>query len=163
MKSSAPSWHSLSFLIVCLTITISLDPVECRLNRRSPQHLAVCRKEFLKSLEKREKDVSLVFTGTVERIYKSQSTHSGHYRGIVRVKRVIKGVKQFQDNRVIVEGFGNSKICVSEVKERDTRIFLVNPLANGRLKLNSSLIRVNLNNLRKAVAAAKSKFFRFHS
>ena len=63
-----------------------------------------------------------------------------HYRGIVRVRRVIKGDKRFQGNRVIVEGFGSDKFCVSDAKERDTRIFFTNPILNGRLRLHSSLM-----------------------
>lgn len=127
---------------------------ECRLHRRSPKHLGICRKEFLRPLEKREYEADLVFTGTVQRVFKAHARH--HYRGVVRVKRVIKGSKKFQNHRVIVEGFGSQKICVSDVKENDKMIFLTSPASYGRMKLKSSLIRVNRKNVRKAVAAAKS-------
>lgn len=150
-------YSSLCYLIVSTVLLLVLfnnDLVDGRIYRRSHKHLGVCRKEFLRPLEKRQLSAALVFTGTVERVYKAHS-HPHHYRGIVRVKRVIKGLKQFQGNRVVVEGFGSQKICVSDVKEQDTRIFLTNPISHGRLKLNSSLIRVNRKNVRKAVAAAK--------
>ncbi|RWS23326.1 agrin-like protein [Leptotrombidium deliense] len=120
---------------------------------RRSQHHHICRKESQISFKEREILAKLIFTGTVSRIYKS---HSRVYRGIVRIKRVLKGDRRLSDSHVIIDGFGNSKLCKSEVKERDTRIFLVNRV-NGRLTLNSSLIRVNVNNLRKVVAAVKSK------
>lgn len=156
MEFTAASWRVflLVFISIVIAIVLHQSEVECRLYRRSHKHLGVCRKEFLKPLEKRQNAAALVFTGQVERVYKSHQ-HPHHYRGIVRVKRVIKGLKQFQGNRVVVEGFGSQKICVSDVKEKDTRIFLTNPISHGRLKLNSSLIRVNRKNMRKAMAAVK--------
>jgi hypothetical protein len=58
---------------------------------------------------------------------------------------------------VIVEGFGSDKFCVSDAKERDTRIFFANPILNGRLRIHSSLMHVNVENLRKVYLAAKGK------
>lgn len=83
------------------------------------------------------------------------NTVSVFYRGIVRVKRVIRGDKRFQGNRLIVEGFGSDKFCVSDAKERDTRILFANPLPNGRIRLHSSLMHVNQENLRKVHIAVK--------
>ena len=98
-----------------------------------------------------------VFTGIVQRVYPSKASL---YKGIVRVKRVLKGHQNLTDKSVIVEGFGSSHICFSEVRERDTRIFRLNAF-NGRLKLNSSLIRITINNLNKVMANIKSEFFSF--
>ncbi|KAI1305882.1 hypothetical protein HDE_01270 [Halotydeus destructor] len=151
---AAKVYQYLVFTVLSLlTVLNSVDKSDCRLHRRSHKHLNICRKEFLKPLERREEDASLVFTGTVEKVYR-HTGHPGHYRGLVRVKRVIKGMKQYQGNRVIVEGFGSQKICVADVKEKDSRIFLANLANHGRLKLNSSLIRVNRKNLRKAMTAS---------
>ncbi|GFT11739.1 ntA domain-containing protein [Nephila pilipes] len=97
---------------------------------------------------------SMVFTGTVEKLYRSRSTT---YRGVVKVKRVVKGDSSFSDNTVIVEGFGDPTICHSDVRERDTRIFLVSLLENGHLRLNSSVVRVTVSNLDKAVEAVRGK------
>ncbi|GFW86498.1 ntA domain-containing protein [Trichonephila clavipes] len=94
----------------------------------------------------------MVFTGTVEKLYRSRSST---YRGVVKVKRVVKGDSSFSDNTVIVEGFGDPNICHSDVRERDTRIFLVSLLDNGHLRLNSSVVRVTVSNLDKAVEAVK--------
>ncbi|GBM94916.1 hypothetical protein AVEN_232221-1 [Araneus ventricosus] len=99
-----------------------------------------------------DQSASMVFTGTVEKIYRSRSAT---YRGVVKVKRVVKGDTTFADNTVIVEGFGDPNICHSDVRERDTRIFMVSLLDNGHLRLNSSVVRVTVSNLDKAVAAVK--------
>ena len=146
----------LVFGLFSVILMNNIEQVESRVYRRSPKHLGVCRREFLRPLEKRAFDAELVFTGNVERVYKAHAQHQ-HYRGVVRVKRVVKGSKLYQGNRVVVEGFGSQKICVSDVKEDDTRIFLTNPTHHGRMKLNSSLIRVNRKNVRKAISAAKCK------
>lgn len=210
------------FLVSLVFLLINGSESRHDVRRRSHQHLSVCRKEFLRPLDKRIADVDLVFTGVVERIYQDfESSSSGdddlgsgggerrrrqhqvaahhrrhhrhhhrshrqhdvvrsfsqsewnpgsaagsagsgnsvsiHYRGIVRVKRIIRGDKRFQGKRVIVEGFGSDKFCVSDAKERDTRIFFANPILNGRLRIHSSLMHVNVENLRKVYLATKGK------
>ncbi|XP_054715535.1 agrin-like [Uloborus diversus] len=102
--------------------------------------------------EKMDYNSDLVFTGTVERIYRSRAEL---YRGIVKVKRVFKGDASFADNTVIVEGFGNENLCNSDVRERDTRIFLVSISKNGHLRLNSSVVRVTVSNLERTVSAVR--------
>lgn len=79
------------------------------------------------------------------------------YRGTVRVKHVIRGDKRFQGNRLLVEGFGSDKFCVSDAKERDKMIFFANPLPNGRVRLHYSLMHYSPENLRKVHIAAKGK------
>ena len=153
------------------------------IRRRSNHHLAICRREFLRPLEAREAASDLVFTGIVERVHKrvnspfdrSRRHHpvgeenaenrqrhhhkSGQnwYRGIVRVKRVIKGDKELEGARLMIEGFGSRKICESNAKSGDSRIFMVNSTKNGRYKINSSLMRIDFDNLKKVISAAKSK------
>ncbi|KAF8794354.1 Agrin like protein [Argiope bruennichi] len=113
------------------------------------QYVSPRRRRSQNCREKMDQSASMVFTGTVEKIYRSRSAT---YRGVVKVKRVVKGDTSFADNTVIVEGFGDPNICHSDVRERDTRIFLVSLLDNGHLRLNSSVVRVTVSNLDKAVA-----------
>lgn len=165
---------------------VKTDPRGRNIRRRSNHHLAICRREFLRPLEAREEASDLVFTGIVERVHKRVSSdpyqrsrrehrdhqnhhHSRHhhgndksknswYRGIVRVKRVIKGNKDFEGNRLMIEGFGSRKICESDVKSGESRIFMVNSTKNGRFKITSSLMRIDYDNLKKVISAARSRF-----
>ena len=80
----------------------------------------------------------------------------------VEIKRVIKGAEvllgrgrrwTFNGRRVLVAGIGDRAICNSEARERDTRIFLVTrSQSNGQLTLNSSLVRISLNNIERTEA-----------
>lgn len=165
---------------------VKTDPRGRNIRRRSNHHLAICRREFLRPLEAREEASDLVFTGIVERVHKRVSSdpyqrsrrehrdhlnyhHSRHhrgndksknswYRGIVRVKRVIKGNKDFEGNRLMIEGFGSRKICESDVKSGESRIFMVNSTKHGRFKITSSLMRIDYDNLKKVISAARSRF-----
>ncbi|RWS02106.1 agrin-like protein [Dinothrombium tinctorium] len=141
-----------TFFILSFIITLG----DTRSRRSQQHHHLVCRKETQSAnrLRSRIVQAQFIFTGTVSRIYKS---YSRVYRAIVKIKRIMKGERRLTDSHVIIDGFGNPQLCKSEVKEKDTRIFLVNRDSNGRLTLNSSLIRVNLNNLRRTMAAIKSK------
>lgn len=99
-------------------------------------------------LENRQKSALVILTGTVEKVYRRR--RSLVYRGTVRVRRVIKGSPTvFNNQSVIVNGFGNPHICRSDVRPRDTRIFLLTPSQQGNLQLNSSLARVTLKNLKR--------------
>ena len=83
----------------------------------------------------------------------------------VEIKRVIKGsevllgVHGWTFNglgarpRVEVAGIGDRTICNSEARKYDTRIFLVSKSDVGRLRLNSSLVRISLNNIERTEAA----------
>lgn len=125
-------------------------------------------------LELREDRAGVVFTGTVERLLypkarrrirvnrlglKQRIIHrSRTYKGVIRIKRVMKGLSDVLSNVVVVvSGFGNPHICHSHVKEKDTRIFLLSQTPNGDFKLNSSLVRVTLKNLLRTEAAIKGK------
>lgn len=122
--------------------------------------LAICSARRRRSDHCRDKihhNVDMVFTGTVEKLYRSRSET---YRGVVKVKRVIKGNSNFADNTIIVEGFGDARICHSNIRERDTRIFFVSETDSGHLRLNSSVLRVTTSNLDKAVSEVKGKQYR---
>ncbi|XP_067139289.1 agrin-like isoform X1 [Centruroides vittatus] len=106
-------------------------------------------------LEKREEIANVVFTGTVKTLYRRP--RADFYRGAVRVKRVLKGDSNLAENVVMIDGFGNPRLCYSDVRENDTRIFLVNRGRNGHLQLNSSLVRVSVHNLDRAMAAVRNK------
>ena len=57
---------------------------------------------------------------------------------------------------VVVNGFGDSQICDSQVQRHDTRIFMVNR-DGSELKLNSSIVKVTLNNLDHVDAIVKGQ------
>ncbi|GFQ84019.1 ntA domain-containing protein [Trichonephila clavata] len=105
--------------------------------------------EETKTLNEREEQADVVFTGTVEKIYRKSPDRSFilDYNAVVFVKRVLKGDRKLQNNAVVVSGLGNRLICQGIVKERDTRIFLVTEMDNGFLQLNSSLLRISIPNL----------------
>ncbi|XP_013793867.1 agrin-like, partial [Limulus polyphemus] len=131
--------------VLFVAIVLLSVPSKVHLRRRR----SYCREV---TLEEREELANMVFTGTVERLYR---TRSDVYRGSVRIKRMIKGDDNLVENTVIVDGFGDPHICFSDVRERDTRIFMVSQLSNGYLRLNSSIIRVNIRTLNRAVSAAR--------
>ncbi|GAB6019274.1 hypothetical protein CHUAL_000874 [Chamberlinius hualienensis] len=121
------------------------------------------------TLAVRERKANVIFTGTVRKLIPHSngtvitSRNNVKYDAVVDVKRLLKGAVIGRVNgaqrsdvdadtsgigTVLVENFGNTdKICRGNVRERDTRIFMVVRLPNGVLRLNSSLIRVTLRNL----------------
>lgn len=89
----------------------------------------------------------------------------------VEIKRIIKGAdvllagRRWTFNglggpkpRVLVTGIGDPAICNSHARKYDTRIFLVSRSYNGQLRLNSSLVRISLNNIERAEAAVNGNF-----
>ncbi|GIY22620.1 ntA domain-containing protein [Caerostris extrusa] len=111
------------------------------------------------TLNEREERADVIFTGTVQKIYRKSPDRSFilDYNAVVLVKRVLKGDKKLQNNAVVVAGLGSRLICHSVVKERDTRIFLVIETENGFLKLNSSVLRISIPNLDIMDAVIKGK------
>ncbi|KAK3104685.1 hypothetical protein FSP39_007729 [Pinctada imbricata] len=86
--------------------------------------------------------------------------HIGMYKGEVEIRRVVKGkaklekfVNGFEPTSkkeiIMVEGFGDTHICESDVRVKDTRILMLNMGEDGAMKLNSSIIRININNLER--------------
>lgn len=99
----------------------------------------------------------VVLTGTVKRLY---GVREGQlYAGEVQVKRVMKGMNINVGESLLVEGFGNSDVCESNVKVRDSKVFLLNQLPTGRFKLNSSLLHINVPNLERVAAAVKGELY----
>lgn len=125
-------------------------------------------------LEVRERNADVIFTGTIRQLLDPEN--DGLRRAKVQIKRVMKGGHILsrlpriavddrttaQDHRkvVVVEGIGDPAICHSQAKTHDTRIFLVNKASNGQLRLNSSLVRITLDNIEKAEAAVKDMVFK---
>ncbi|XP_041377630.1 agrin-like isoform X2 [Gigantopelta aegis] len=123
-----------------------------------------CREE---TLELREEHANVVISGTVREII-PDSNGDKMYKSGIEVKRVFKGnsivdsVTNFEDpvsrhKMLMVEGFGDSSICDSEVRPHDTRIFLLNKGSNGALKLNSSIVPITLVNLEYTDALVKGR------
>lgn len=104
----------------------------------------------------REERANVVLTGTAERIYIS----SRGYSCDVKIKRVVKGERLEPGSSILVEGFGNDEFCDSNLKEGDTRIFLLSRLGNNLFRLNSSVIHINVLNLERVQAAAKDEPYR---
>ena len=132
-----------------------------------------------KPIELAEKDANVVFTGTIRDFHKDNE-HPPMLKAEVEVKRVMKGSNVVKSvaavappgsmrwNRkvVLVDGIGDPGICNSFAKQFDTRIFLLIKGENGDLKLNSSLVRLTLNNILRANAAVHglcAHFFVCHS
>lgn len=113
-------------------------------------------------LTNREKMADVIFTGTVERIYRTGLQRMQNYSAMVQVKKVMK----CKDNlisvhSVVVTGFGNKNMCNSDLKERDTRIFFLTFIKENYFKLNSSLLRMNRDNMDMVNAAIQGKIFFF--
>ena len=62
---------------------------------------------------------------------------------------------------VTVAGIGDRAICNSFARKLDTRIFLVSRADTGRLRLNSSLVRISLSNIERTEAAVNGNFLTY--
>lgn len=124
-----------------------------------------------KTLERREEDAEIVITATVKDL-KNNTQHPGTFLGEVEIKRVFKGenfLKNFvrtprykiqerrYHRRVKVEGFGDPFICDSDIRRSETRILLLSTNSDGYLRLNSSVLRINMINLDYASAVVKGR------
>ena len=117
-----------------------------------------------KALEDREEQANVVLTGTVRQLMNDYE-HPYQMKGEIEIKRVMKGNGvvnsvptmhiHHHKKMVMVDGFGDPHICDSRVHAHDTRIFLLNRGRNGMLRLNSSLVRLSLNNLQRTGAAVR--------
>lgn len=106
----------------------------------------------------REEMADIIFTGTVGRIYRTGPVRTQNYSAMVQVKKVMKCKdNSITHQSVVVIGLGNKKMCHSDLKERDTRIFLVTFLKENYFRLNSSLLRINRDNMDMANAAIQGK------
>lgn len=168
MKKMAVVFRLLFMVLIILT---SSDIEWCRGARRRQRK---CHDE---SLETRENLADIIFTGTVVKTHRDlvprgrgpRSASKGTYKAEIQIKRLMKGDLSFNNQVVLVDGFGNPRVCHSNVKERDTRIFMVNEILHSNyshpiLKLNSSMVRVTIQNLEKTIAAVRGKvrLFQLH-
>jgi len=125
-----------------------------------------------KPLEVRERQADAIFSGTVRDV---DSAGGSLRRAVVAVKRIIKGDRVVEGAArahlsfsgahrsgpgrplVVVDGIGDPRICMSTARKYDTRIFLVRDDGHGNLALNSSLVRLTLNNIDHAEAVVHSQ------
>lgn len=126
------------------------------------------------NLEQATAMASVVVSGTVKKVlydHENSLNETRLFTGQIEIKRVFKGEKEVdrlgQDVRgtfrvyknVVVEGFGDPKICQNLVKERETKIFMLNLSDDGQLKLNSSIIPLTLNFLDYVDAVVHGRIF----
>ena len=121
-----------------------------------------------KPLETRGELANVILTGTIRSLFED-ADHPGLWKAKVEVKRVMKGNSivdtlpgawtnsVWRHKLVTVDGIGDPAICDSAVRKYDTRIFLLNEASNGELRINSSLLRMSLNNIDHADAVIKGK------
>lgn len=110
-------------------------------------------------VEKREEIANVVISGYIHRIMRKPRTIM--YDCDIEVVRIFKGsedlysnvVPPMDGNTIQIGGFGDPAICDNAVTPGETRIFMMNKNGNGHLMLNSSVIRITLNNLVQAEAA----------
>lgn len=131
-------------------------------------------------LQRRVRDASAIFTGTVR--YMVDSGRRGGETVIVEIKRVIKGEnvvdrftsstdqlnhraghhrrRQLQHRMVVVTGLRDrERVCRSQTNPQDTWIFLTVVVSDPspRLCLNSSLMRLSLSNILQVEDALKGQ------
>lgn len=113
------------------------------------------------SLSHRGQLASVILTGTVEKLNRTLRGSAPYGRALIRVKRVIKGLREVRTDRITVVGFGDPQLCDSRVGERDTKIFFLHPTSSddSSFKLNSSLARINLRNLALLDATVAGEFW----
>ena len=149
-------------------------------------HVDADRRCQEKALEIRERQADVVFSGTVRDVETFPAARGGGVGGApdkivsVEIKRVIKGNGvvggkmasaassssaggRLEHRIVRIVGFEDPRICNTFARVGDSRIFLVS-LRNGggggggpELVLNSSLVRLTLNNLEIAEAVVKGE------
>jgi len=128
-----------------------------------------------KPLEVRERQADAIFSGTVRDVDPAGGSSGSLRRAVVAVKRIIKGDRVVDGAArahlsvsgahrggpgrplVVVDGIGDPRICMSTARKYDTRIFLVRDDGHGNLVLNSSLVRLTLNNIDHAEAVVRSQ------
>lgn len=111
-------------------------------------------------LEERKAIADMVFSGRVMSLHPNQ--YNGTYYCTVSIFRVMKGhdlltsvldlpedTEVHYKRLVDINGFGNERICDSDVTKGDTRVFLVSYNRETNLTLNSSLARIRIASLRR--------------
>ena len=105
-----------------------------------------------------------IISGTLKSFYMKKS--GGPFAGKVKVRRVFRGDEGLVGRMVMVEGFGSKNICLSIARLGDTKLFFLEDkrvrqntqsrVKTKRFKLYSSILKVNLRNL-KALWKIESK------
>jgi len=161
-----PATLTLCSIVVLISSIVVANAVDDSLDNSVLKSRVQCTES--KPLEAREEQANVIFTGTIRGLYGDRD-HPGLRKAEVEVKRVMKGHdivdtlpgawtnSVWKKKMVTVAGIDDSDICDSNVREYDTRIFLMNIGSNGELRLNSSLLRLTLNNIDHADAAVKGK------
>ncbi|XP_070562238.1 agrin-like [Ptychodera flava] len=139
-----------SLIVLLAVLTIWTKP--------SFQQIETCKE---KSMEQREEQANVVLSGFIRQVYRKP--RSKMYSCEVRVVRVFKGDSVLNGNMeghspfapamLMIDGFGDPTICENTVNTGDTRLFLLERQKDGNLKLNSSVVRITMNNLDRAEAA----------
>lgn len=94
---------------------------------------------------------AVVLTGLIENVYPPHDV-SQLYSASVHVKWIFKGPKKLQDSRVTIDGFGDPNLCSSSVNRMDSWIMTLDEVSEGLLRLNGTLLNVNLHNLDRITA-----------
>ena len=95
-----------------------------------------------------------IISGTLKSFYMKKS--GGPFAGKVKVRRVFRGDEGLVGRMVMVEGFGSKNICLSIARLGDTKLFFLEDKRARqntqsrvkRFKLYSSILKVNLRNLK---------------
>lgn len=140
-----------------------------------------------RSLEDLERYADFIVTGTVERLAPSPNDYNLNV-AVVRVRRIFKSrdskktrqsmLNSEANSRVAIVNIGDPNVCRTDVKEKDTKIFLLSSASTNlynsdnapssmdytslpQYMLNSSAIPLTLRNLDavEAIVKGKTHFF----
>ena len=115
------------------------------------------------SLELRKAISDFVLTGSVqwisEGVNKIQNIQGEGVTGGVLVTSVLKGPKYLEGRMLVIAGFGKDEFCISRSRVNDERIFFVRLDENRKVKLSSSLMKVNAKNLRMLTISTAGKIY----
>ncbi|GFR62683.1 agrin-like [Elysia marginata] len=166
-------WLFLSALLVLVATEFGVCPSAEAIVLNPSGHIARHPRCTDVRIEDATKMAEVVVSGKVVKLMQDEAHSTNQLRmlkGEIEIKRVFKGeevVDKMADivpgrlrahKMVMVEGFGDPVICHNSVKERDTKIFLLKPNGNGELKLNSSVVTLNLRNLDYVDAVVHSEY-----
>lgn len=95
-----------------------------------------------------------IVSATVKSFY--MKNEGGVAGGRIKIRRVFKGDKSMEGRLVLVEGFGNKNICLSNPRLGDTKLFFLKmgkmrQERSGqvlRFKLNDNILKINSRNLK---------------
>lgn len=147
----------------------SVDPKHNSI--RGYMHRAHRKRECLEQpLDDRVRHADVIFTGTIRRL-EPDSNNPESMLATVEVKRFIKGDEQDSSSKsVTLSGIGDDSpgVCQNWARRQDSWIFLASqPRAGasdviGVLRLNSSLVRMTLDNIDNIEAAVR-RYEKLHS